>query len=214
MLYFLGSNGKVGKKILDNINNSIDLKNYNEIVILDRPPYDIDNKNDKKIFIICIYSRNIIDYINTILCIRKINSSNKRSVIIELCSLLQLARFYDILSHKKYILYYINRSFQSFICSLLLYRYSYNLYKRIYFGKLSNTGNLNNPSEVSPSFIAKSILKILDNKYIEKTNNKSFTQLLLLSNRIAKESSDIQILFNRLIVKFVDDNRFIVDREN
>lgn len=206
-IYLVGSRGKIGniikKNLFDNNLNNEEFKLY----LLDRPPYkleEIKSINSKKyIIILCFYSRNIFSYINTILKIIETFSSKKDILYIEICSIIQLTKIFEIVQHPKYIAYYLNRRLQSIILTILLKILSKDSIIKIFFGKIqSEVNNKKTYSTVTQKYFINMIRDI-----ILKNKSDSDTKFLkdeILYNTAPKEKgSEIDNLLDRNIKRHI-----------
>tara|TARA_Y200000002_G_scaffold371029_1_gene367215 strand:+ start:467 stop:1147 length:681 start_codon:yes stop_codon:yes gene_type:complete len=217
-IYLVGSRGKIGtiikRNLLDNSLNKNDLKLY----LLDRPPYKTDEiksiNSKKNIIILCFYTKNIFSYINTISKIIKIFSFKKDNLFIEICSVIQLTKIYDILKHPKYLAYYFNRRFQSILFIILLKIFTRASIIKIYFGKIqSKVNDKKTLSTVTQKYFINLIKNIILN--IKSDSNAEFIKekILYNPNPIEKGSKIDNLLDKNIKRSIIAENKSDSDKK-
>ena len=184
-IYLVGSKGKIGKILKKNLLNNDLNNNEFELYLLDRPPYNLKElksiNSKKNIIILCFYTRNIFSYINTILKIVKTFSFKKDNFYIEICSVIQLTKFFGILKHPKYLAYYLNRRFQSIVLTILLKFFTRNSMIKIFFGKIkSKINNKETYSTVTQKYFINIVRDIIINH--NSDDKKKFLKNKILYN--------------------------------
>lgn len=206
-VFLVGSNGKIGKKIK---NLFLDKKLINKIKleILDRPPYEIKNysfkKKEHKIILISIYTKNIVSYIKTISEISKLFSSNEKVIFIELCSILQLASWTEIIIYPKYFFYYLNRRIQSIILGIYFKLLKKRSLLKIFFGKINfDQQQQLSLSTISESFFYEALKNIIfNNKFLNKANFSKSIILCNLESKYINNKHNIDKLLDKIIRRF------------
>ena len=204
-IYLVGSRGKIGTIIKRNLIDKSLNKNDIKLYLLDRPPYKINEiksiNSKKNIIIFCFYTRNIFSYINTISKIIKIFSFEKDSLFIEICSVIQLTKIFDIFKHPKYFPYYINRRLQSIIFTILLKIFTRASIIKIYFGKIqSKVNNKKTLSTINQKYFIHMIREIILNNQFEY-NGELTRDEILYNNNPTDKGSKIDNLLDKNILR-------------
>lgn len=212
-IYLTGSKGKIGSLISKEL--SAKKHNLTNYLILDRPPYDFEKSlnaaNKKKIVILCIYTKNLKKYINTIINLSNLFSSSKNILFIEVCSLIQLAKISEIIRNPKYLFYYFNRRILSMIFTLIFEIFNKKSTLKIFFGKVSSKKGGNIPlSTINPSLLCKAIISSIHN-YNFKSNSPNPINIILCNKNHKFKKDNIDILLDNIIKKNLDNKKFKIN---
>lgn len=212
-IYLIGSKGKIGSLISKEL--SAKKKNFAKYLILDRPPYDSEESmyaaNKKKIVILCIYTKSLKKYINTIIKLSNLFSSSKNILFIEVCSLIQLAKISEIIRNPRYLFYYFNRRILSIIFTLIFEIFNKKSTLKIFFGKVSTKRETNiTLSTINPSLLNKAIISSIHN-YNFKSNNPNPINIILCNKNHKFQKDKIDILLDNIIKRNFDNKKFIIN---
>lgn len=212
-IYLTGSKGKIGRLINKELSKKIDdLTNY---LILDRPPYDSEKSryhlNEKKIVILCIYTKNLKNYIDTIINLSNLFSSSSNILFIEVCSLIQLAEISEIIKNPKYLFYYLNRRILSMIFTLIFEIFKRKSTLKIFFGKTSTINEYKKSlSTIQPSLLNKVIINFIHN-YNFKSKKTNSMNIILCNKNCESQKEKIDILLDNIIKRNFKNKKFLIE---